>query len=256
MNQRIDEVDKYYKPIEDFESWAGYLFYFSAALSISALHFDNGQSLGLDQFFNILFLIFVVLHSFITHFSSFYLIPRAENVRRKQLISNSLDVPLTSERTNLYYNNEVSPSFVRLGVNVLENTFFAKYVCNEMAKMERVKILIYFCIWFFAILYRNTDLGLLLIFTQMLFSGEIMIRWLKIEVLRAKNESIYEKLYTLFLNKVDSENKKHIGSILDAFASYESAKSSASIKQSTKVFNRLNQKLTNDWNDIRDSLGI
>lgn len=256
MNQRIDEVEKYYKPIEVCETWSGYLFILGAILSIAALHSEIVNIKGLDQVLNILFLISVVLHSVLTHFSGFYLIPRAENTRRKQLISNSLDVPLTLEQTNLYYNNEVAPSFVRLGVNVLENSFFAKNVCNEMAKFERVKVLLYFCFWFFAILYRDTSLGLLLILTQILFSSDILIRWLKIEVLRAKNESIYEKLYSLFLNKVDSENKKHIGSILDAFASYEAAKSSASIKQSTKIFNKVNQKLTREWNGIRDRLGI
>ena len=113
-----------------------------------------------------------------------------------------------------------------------------------------------FAFGFFAILYRDTGLGLLLILTQILFSGDILIRWLKIEVLRARNESIYEKLYSLFLNKVESEDRKHIGSILDAFASYEAAKSSASIKQSTKIFNKINQKLTREWNGIRDRLGI
>lgn len=256
MSQRIDEVEKYYKPIEICEAWAGYLFISGAVLSIVALHSDAVSIQGLSQALNILFLISVVLHSILTYFGSFYLIPRAENIRRKQLISNSLDVPLTPEQTNLYYNNEVAPSFVRLGVNVLENSFFAKNVCNEMAKIERFKVLLYFCFWFIAILYRDTGLGLLLILTQILFSGDILIRWLKIEVLRAKNESIYEKLYSLFLNKVDPENKKHIGSILDAFASYEAAKSSASIKQSTKVFNKVNQNLTREWNGIRDRLGI
>jgi hypothetical protein len=256
MNQRVDEVAKYYEPIEDCEAWASVFFLSGAVLSIAALHADTVKIDGLDQILNILFLISVVLHSVLTHFSGFYLIPRAENIRRKQLISNSLDIPLTSEQTNLYYNNEVAPSLIRLGVNVLENSFFAKNVCNEMAKKQRIKVLVYFCLWFFAILYRDTELGLLLILTQILFSGDILIRWLKIELLRAKNESIYEKLYSLFLNKVDQENTKAIGSILDAFASYEAAKSSASIKQSTKIFKKINQKLTRDWSVIRERLGI
>lgn len=256
MNQRVDEVEKYYNPIEVCEAWAGRLFVSGAILSIAALHSDIVKIGGLDQILNILFLISVVLHSVLTHFSGFYLIPRAENIRRKQLISNSLDIPLTSEHTYLYYNNEVAPSIIRLGVNVLENSFFGENVCNEMAKGERIKVLVYFCLWFFAILYRDTSIGLLLILTQILFSGDILIRWLKIELLRTKNESIYEKLYSLFLNKVDPENIKTIGSILDAFASYEAAKSSASIKQSTKIFNKINQKLTRDWSVIKDRLSI
>lgn len=256
MNERIDEVENFYKPIETCSTWAFILFWISAALSLAALHADIVKIDGLSPTLNILFLISAVLHSVLTHFNGFYLIPRAESIRRKQLISNSLDIPLTSEHTHLYYNNEVAPSFIRLGINVFENSFFAKNICNEMAKRERIKVLLYFCIWFFALLYRETDLGFLLILTQLLFSGDILIRWLKIELLRVKNESIYEKLYLLFLTQSDREDINIIGGILDAFASYEAAKSAASVKQSTIIFNRMNEKLTSDWDVVKNRLGI
>ena len=137
-------------------------------------------------------------------------------------------------------NNEVSPSVIRLGLNVLENSFFAKSICHEMAKFERKKIFIYSFFWLFAIFNRSTYLGLVLTLTQVLFSGDILIRWIRIEVLRVRNEFIYERLYQLYLNRKSSE----VTGILDAFASYEAAKSSASIKQSSKIFNRLNPSLT------------
>ena len=69
MTQRVDEVEKYYKPIEIIEAWAGRLFVSGAALSIAALHVDIVKIDGLDQIINILFLTFVVLHSVFMHFN-------------------------------------------------------------------------------------------------------------------------------------------------------------------------------------------
>lgn len=256
MAERIDELEKYYHPIETCEKWAGVLFFVSATLSILILYSNRIEYQLLIDFISIFFILSVVAYSVLSNFNGFYLIPRAEGLRRKQLLSDAFGVPLTPEQTRLYYNNEVSPSAIRLGANVMENSFFAKKVCSEMAKIERLKIFLYILIWLFAIFYRSTNLNLLLTLTQVLFSGEIIFSWIKVEILRSRNELIYDKLYNLFLNKDSSEDHKLVAGILDSFASYESAKASASIKQSSKVFDRLNPQLTSEWEKIKNQLSI
>ncbi|MEJ2406652.1 MAG: hypothetical protein P8171_20635 [Candidatus Thiodiazotropha sp.] len=256
MNERIDELEIYYSPIAICDLWAKWLFLVSAILSIVILYpslfpyplFENGTKIS--------FILAVIIHSVLVHFNGFYLIPRAENLRRRQLLSNAFGVPLTSEKTQLYYNNEISPSVLKLGGNVLENSFFAKHICGEMARNERIKVLIYTALWLIAILYRSTDLGLLLTLTQVLFSSEVIIHWLKTELLRSRNETTYDKLYALFLNKGSSEDQNMTAGILDSFAFYEASKASASIKQSTKIFNRLNPGLTEQWEKIRVQLQL
>lgn len=254
MNKRIDELEKYYAPIESCDRKAWFAFLMSATLSILI---PFVQIPFLQEGVSVLFVLFVIAHSVLYHYSGFYLTPRAEHLRRKQLLSDSLGIPLTPEKTKLYYNNEVLPSVIRLGANVMENAFFAKHVCNEMAKTERLKISIYSLVWILAIINRSTDLDFILALTQVLFSAEIVIRWIKIEGLRAQNELIYEKLYSLYLSKNTSKaTGVEVVSILDAFASYEAAKSAASIKQSSKIFNKLNSRLTTEWENIRDQLQI
>jgi hypothetical protein len=192
----------------------------------------------------------------LSHYNGFILIPLAEEKRRKQLLSDAFNVPLTSEQTRQYYNNELTPSIARLGASILENAFFAKTVCSKMANQQRFKILIYILIWIVAISYRSTDLGLILILTQILFSGEIIVRWIKIEVLRYRNNSIYDGLYTLFLHNVSPDQNPGIADILYWFASYESAKAAASVQQSSKIFFQLNPKLSKEWTEIRKQLQI
>jgi len=256
MNERIDELEKYYSPIAICDGWAKWLFLVSAILSIVILYPSLFPYPLLENGVKIAFILSVIFHSALVHFNGFHLIPRAENLRRRQLLSNAFGVPLTSEKTQLYYNNEISPSVLKLGGNVMENSFFAKHVCGEMAKDERIKILIYTVLWLIAILNRSTDLGLLLTLTQVLFSSEVIIHWLKTELLRSRNEATYDKLYALFLNKGSSEDQSLTAGILDSFAFYESSKASASIKQSTKIFNRLNPSLTEQWGKIKVQLQL
>lgn len=253
---RVDQLEKYYSPFEGCDKWASRLFWACALFSIVVPYSDRIPVSWLQQAPGVLFMVMVVAYSVLSHYSGFFLIPVAERIRRKQLLSNAFDVPLTPEKTRGYYNNELAPSIARLGACILENSFFAKSVCCEMAKKERVKIFIYVLLWIAAISYRSTDLGLVLTLTQVLFSGEILVYWIKIEVLRSRNDTIYNGLYSHFLNRVSPAQNPGIAGILYFFASYESAKAAASIKQSSKIFHRLNPRLSEEWDEIRKQIGI
>lgn len=254
--ERIDQLEKHYAPIERCEKWVGHLFWVCAALSVGVPYSSLLPFEWLQHLLRIVFVLSVVTHFVLSYYSSIYLIPSAERQRRKQLLSNAFNVPLIPETTKGYYNNKLAPSFARLAACVLENAFFAKNVCHEMAKRERIRVFMYALIWLAAISCRSTDFGLVLSLTQVLFSGEILIRWIKIELLRLRNENIYSNLYSHFLNRISPDAPPVLASILDSFASYEAAKAAASIKQSSKIFHHLNPKLSDEWEDIRRTLQI
>lgn len=256
MLERIDELDKYYIPIEKTDKWIGRLFWVSAILSISIIYSNSIPMQLSQQMIEIFFIVVVVSHFVLSQYNSFHLIPIAENSRRKQLLSNSFNVPLIPETTEGYYNNDITPSIARLGASVFENSFFAKNVSYKMAKKERLKVLLYFLLWLIAIIFRSTDLSLVLILTQVLFSGEIFVRFIKIEILHSRNESIYNDLYAHFLHKTSSTNNEGTANLLYLFASYEAVKADASIKQSSKIFDELNPKLSIEWEEIRKKLAI
>ena len=252
--QRVDEVERYYKPIEACEKLASALFWVCACLSIGIPYSGLLPFHWMQQTLEVLFMVAVVAHAIISHYSSFFLIPSAENARRKQLLSDAFGIPLTPEATVGYYNNLLAPSVARLGACILENSFFAKSVCAEMAKKGRLRILVYFLLWLAAISCRQTDQGLLLTLTQILFSGDIIVRWVKIEVLRGRNDRIYSALYSHFLHRISPQEPPGIAGILYAFASYESAKAAASVKQSSRIFHEMNPSLSKEWDTIREKL--
>jgi hypothetical protein len=254
--KRIDGLERYYRPIERCETWRTRLFWVSAVLSVVVLYSQWIPWDAVRDVPTVLFSASVILHIVLSLYNRFHLIPEAEAKRRKQLLSDSFDIPLTPEQTQAYYNNPLAPSIQRLGANVLENSFFAKSVCRKMAVRERVKVLIYFTVWFLAAFWRNTPLGLLIVVTQTVFSEEIIARLVSLEVLRHRNEYLYEELYHEFLHKIDFQSATGTACILDAFAAYEAAKAAAALKQSTKIFNELSPGLTREWASICDRLGM
>lgn len=254
--ERVDGIDRYYQPIERFDKWTTRLFWLSAGLSVAVLYADLISWKPLEALATLAFVASVVAHLALTIYLRFHLIPTAEGKRRKQLLSDSFGVPLTPEQTKLYYNNKLAPSLKRLGANVLENSLFAKTICGKMAVRERIKILFYFSCWLLAVFWRGTPLDLLVVITQTVFSGEIIAKLVSLELLRHRNEDLFEELYHEFLHKIDFSSQTGTACVLDAFASYEAAKAAASLKQSTSIFNEHNRQISKEWDQIRIQLGI
>ena len=254
--ERVDGLETYYNPIERIETIHSVLFWTSATLSFAVLYSRFIPWQSIQDVPKLLFAAIVVVHLVLVLYLKFHLIPIAEGKRRKQLLSDSFNVPLTPEQTQAYYNNPLAPSIQRLGANVLENAFFAKAICGKMAVWERVKVLVYLVVWIIVALWRNTSLDILVVVTQTLFSGEIFARLISLEVLRHRNEDLFEELYHEFLHKIDFCSPTGTACILDAFATYEAAKASASLKQSTSVFMALNPDLTRQWTSICEKLGM
>lgn len=254
--KRFDGLEQYYKPIETCEKWTNRLFWVLAVLSVIVLYSQWIPWDAVRDIPAILFSVGVVLQLLLSLYNRFLLIPKAETKRRKQLLSDSFNIPLTPERTQAYYNNPLAPSIQRLGANVLENSFFTKSICEKMAVEERIKVFVYFIFWLIAIYWRSTPLDMLIIVTQTIFSREIIAKLVCLEVLRNKNEDIYEELYNAFLNKINFQGSRGSTCILAAFANYEATKAGATLKLSTKVFNELNPRLTYEWAEICKHLGM
>ena len=256
QTERVDELERYYKPIEKIDDLNAWLFWVSAILSIVVLFDRLTPWQALHDVLEISFVLLVILHLLLSLYVRYHLLPIAERKRRRQLLSDSFAVPLIAETTQKYYNNEISPSITRLGANVLENSLFAKTITSKMAIRERIKSLIYFLIWVLAMFWRTTDLGLLVVITQTIFSSEIVEGWIRIEVLRNEAEKFYEELYNKFLHKVDLTSSDGIASLLDLFASYEATKSMTAIRQLRSIFMSINPELSQEWDITRERLGI
>ncbi len=251
--KRIDEVSRYYCPAAKLELIGAVLFWINALLSLTILFSEILPSL-LQSLIPSAFIVSVLIQFVVSQLNRFYLIPKAERMRREQMLSDAFGTPLSHDKTSLYYNNDYSPSVKRLGANTMENALFSSEVAAKMLVSKRLLVGIYLVIWVLLFSFRDIDLDLIIWVTQLVFSGEIIVQWLNLEVLRFRQERTYEKLHAHFLHEIGGDSQRAIATILDSFVAYEAAKSSASYLLSTKVFNELNSELTQKWEQVRSEL--
>ncbi len=257
ITERKDPLEKDYQPVEVCDKISSYLFWVIAGLTIFSIYQKNfippvyqELSINLSTAF---YIVLVLFNNIVFIVNRFHYTPRAESKRRQELLSNAFDIRLITSRTSLYYNNPLSPSMARLGLNVFENTLFGKTICGKMAEVERLRVASYFALWIFSAVWRRTDLQFLSLLFQIVFSTQVALRYLSIELCRAKFESLFNQLHTLFLDSNSGKRDDHyfIVNILMIFAEYEATKAAAMFKQSSKIFKKYNAEVSEEWEAIK-----
>lgn len=254
--KRIDEVEKYYKPISIFEFINSILFWIIVILTLLIPYTHENLSVNLQSLIIAGYIIFVGTYFIISQILRFYLIPKAEKERRKQLLSDAFGILLTPDKTDLYYNNDYPPSLRRLGANIMENAFFSKKIASKMLVSRRFIIGGYLIILVFIYIVRHENLDVIIWISQIFFSGEIVTKWIKLEVLRKKHEEVYDDMYSHFLHDLGDVAAKSKVNILNSFVKYEATKALASVNLSSRLFHKLNPRLTNEWNRISKELNM
>jgi hypothetical protein len=252
---RVDEVSRHYKTPRRVALVLRWLFWSIAGLSLLQI-FSSGLPQQVQAVVSICFVLLALVFFFLSQAQRYYWLARAENERRRALLTNALGVPLSHEDTHLYYNNPYAPSLSRLGANVLENTFFSSEVTKSMLCRCRLQSGIYLSIWIIFFAVRNSDYQLLIVVTQLVFSAEILASWINLEILHRRFEICFEKLKALFRLNGNLTSPSSIAEILDVIISYESAKSATGVLLDESTFLEINKPLTERWNRMRVDLGI
>ena len=186
--------------------------------------------------------------------SRLYLTPRAEDKRRQDFFSSACGIDLIHQKTDGYYNNDFKDPIKRMAAQVLENSFFSKAIALRMAKWERTKIVVYAVLWLICLLYRRTDLGIVVAASQAVFSEQVLARWIRLEWLRMRFEKTFDDVYKLL--QAQPSVGKFNAMTLDALSMYETAKSNAAITLSSRIFEELNRSLSAEWDSIKAALKI
>lgn len=254
---KIDPIrTRYYRPLELAAACSDWLFWVVAVLSVSAFAVERASHPKTYDLVQGGFIIGVLVLFFLGQGVRLYWTPRAEDKRRQDLLSNSFSVAITHEQTSGYYNNEQTNPLRRLCASLLENSFFSKNVALKMAHRERAKMAFYTTAWVIALLNRSTDLALGAAMAQAVFSEQIIAKWIRLEWLRMRFESVYESLYRLIQTTTNFNKDEFRVRVLEAFGEYETSKGYGSITLSAKVFEQLNPSLSSEWTQIRQTLRI
>ncbi len=252
---RLDPLSKsHFRPLELAERASCWLFNIGALASFAPLLIDKTTQPRLYSAMLGFFALVVVSTFFLGNVTRLYFFPRAEDARRKEFLSNTFGFDLIHERTRGYYNNAESDPYKRMGMSVLENLFFTRAILRKMAPGVRAKAFIYLSIWLAVLIYRDTPLDWIASAAQVIFSEEVIARWLRVEWVRSRSERIYDSTYRLFQSHPTSNRIPAYA--IDAFGDYETGKALGGLLLSEEIFNRLNSSLTKDWEVVKKGLAM
>ena len=253
LDNRSDPIrKKYFSRLENVNKISEILFYMSAIMSFIFIFLDRYSWPITYSVLQISFVIMIMAFTLIGIFIRLYFTPLANDKSLKDFLSHAYGESLTHEKTSGYYNNDMSSGNKKMAAQLLENSFFSKEIISKMLVYIRIKTCIYAILWLICILYRKTDLDFIIIASQVLFGEQIILKWINAEWIRIRFNFTYDKLYSLFRT---NENFFNV-SVLESLITYETSKSAASITLSSKVFEKLNSSLSEEWSNIKSSLNI
>lgn len=252
---RSDPIHKnYYEAVQTAEKVSNGLFYFGALLSFAALLVDQKKYPDGYDIVLLLFSLSVVALFTLSLCLRLYLTPRAEDKRRQDFFSSACNVSLIHQQTDGYYNNDFKDPIKRMAAQVLENSLFSKEIALRMARRERVRASVYVLIWLVLLHYRRSDLGWIVAASQAIFSEQILSKWIRLEWLRIRFEKTFDDVFKLFQNR---PTVAHFNAhALDAVSMYETAKASAAVTLSSRLFDELNPSLSTEWEKVKATLKL
>ncbi len=251
-DQKHDPLgDEFFRPLVNAEKASNFLFIASATLSLLVLLVPRQKWEVLADAIAVAFPTSVALLFFVSIAIRLYFSPRAQQARLQDFLSHAYDTTTHVDRSEKYYNNDATSPSLRVIAQTLESAHFTKFIARKMCGSARIIIALYFTCWLLFITNRNSELTSIGIAAQILFSEQVLARWLRLEWLRSKSEVIYEHLLTAI------QNKKNNGpQAVALFTSYEIVKANAAISLSSAIFKEHSDRLTNEWDTLRKRLNI
>jgi len=229
---------EFYVPLGTAERVSDVAFYLAAALSIVVLLVDKTTQPKLYGAVQATFAVAVIGFFVSGIVIKTYFAARAHSGRFADFVSNAFSVPLVTSPSKGYYNSSADDPFLRVGSIVLENTLFSKSILAKMLRFERARICIYVFVWLWAAFYRVTDLELLTVAAQVLFSEQLLSRWVRMEWLRSRVERLYDDLYALIQSTSNIESKEFRARVIEALIRYETSKAQAGLSLSSRSSTR------------------
>lgn len=155
-----------------------------------------------------------------------------------------------------YYNNELPRSLRKLAASTLENTLFTRAILSKMLTRMRVKVGIYFIMLLAFFTFRETPTSWLVVLAQTLFSGDLVLKLIRMERFHVRTARVHQRIYDYFLLADGTEKPNDTAVVIGGFTDYECAKDEAASPLEPKYFDQLNPELSKKWEEMQVRLKL
>lgn len=228
--------------------WA--IFAFSVVPFIVKRYFPD---IDLDDALNTLNIISICVFFILDVTTEYILTPVMEGIRRDDFLDNSFGTTFSLHSSVKYFDNEDLPhGMFKAAANLFENCFFT-YSLVKALTIYKILIPAIIMVFVAACTYFGFKaVPFALSFLQVLFSAKLLGSVLKHCILLVRLGQIQSDLISLFQQPDFNVNSQsHHVNVLRLLLQYETLHSSTPADIPDRVFKKLNDKLTSDWQSTR-----
>lgn len=248
MNKIVPHA-KWYKVSIKLSKLLNYLVYISTIISviiiISKNFFPNSNQMLINWITKGLAAISVSY--FIIGVVQRFSFNKAELERKNDLIDNSLNSNLNSEKSENYFsNNNIEHSIFKLGVDCFENSYFTKSISEKMLVKQLIlnSIVVLIIVTLLLTTSNNLTVEIFLLALPYSISNEtIRLYWLNKEM-----EDVFSEFKKIFDSV--SEDKIEV-LIINNVINYEKSLSSNQILLNSNIFEQMNDELSKQWKALK-----
>lgn len=244
MSKR-DDANMLYNKSKKLNKLCQILFWTNCGFSLLSLLFDgvlNNMSILMQIIISFLY---IILKS-IDDGHCWY---KAEAVRRKNSLQDGLGVNLTEFETEEYYNNNLSPSNSKYGMNTFESIFFSKELAAKMIMKSLIKAVVAIVV-LILVAWFNPSKGVILIIVQSILSTYIVEETVMLVLYKSKLDKLYDLIYAEFIT-VGITKKTQQYLLLSYSVEYEAIKAHYKVRICSYLFKRYNKVLSKKWDEIK-----
>jgi hypothetical protein len=177
-------------------------------------------------------------------------------IREKGLLDNSFqEKRIPNYNSENYYNNSsVNNGYIRLLANIHENALFTSSISDRMSKPYFVVSSITFMFFLIKLfLYGMYDYTSILL--GFIVSSSFLERAIKIHSLKKITEEVYDKANYICnsYEKNPMTSEVFLSNILELLLIYENAIFESKIILNQRLFNELNDSLSEEWQKTKDN---
>jgi hypothetical protein len=209
--------------------------------------------LSIDDLLNTMNIICISLFFVLEIVVEYILVPQADSKRRDDFIDNAFGSTFSTNASIGYFDtDEIQPGLYKAATNLFENSFFTYSLVKAITVRKTVlPALVLLSIAVFAYYgFKQVPFGLSLL--QALFSATLLGELVKHFILMVRLHDIHDSWITLFqYQDFKSDTDKYKTLIYRYWLQYETLHSRIQANIPDKVFNKLNSKLTQEWNSIK-----
>jgi hypothetical protein len=247
---------KFYAPLAFVEKFSNGCFWVAAALSIAVFFVEKASYPVASNIAQAAFVVVVIVQFILGLWMRLSLSTRAQEKRIADFLSSAFQFPLLAQPSRGYFDNTELDAFRKIVASLIENLLFTKTILQVMFTRELLVVVTYSIVWLLSLLNRSADLALITALAQVVFSEQLLSRFIRIAWLRAKTEGMYEDAYAIIQSSPTASSAQFRARVIDCLLRYETAKAVAAVSLSTKVFRKLNPTLSAEWAQTADALQI